>query len=564
MRRNRLIALALAGFPIAGAAPLVAPAAAVDVAVGEIHVTQGTQTTSASENGANSLPLIANRRTTVRVVLDADGAATVSGRVHVSVDGQQVTPSTGVPALNEPYPVGTPDLNDPDGALVFELPGTSRVSPAEGENVSDDVDVRVEVAVPGGDDQPANNVGAVDDLRVERRVPPEIFYVPVRYTPAGSKLPANSLIRPGVGDAAIRAMLPVDDSCPRCVYNRGSGVFPFDFSVNDNDTIDGLFVPGSTSTINEGSELLTELLALRETLVFPGGDGPTQATQIHGWLHPDVINGNLGKAQLGGPVSYSSTKDVDTYQQTVAHEIGHTLNRNHFTDGTIQPPGTLGWDAGGRLRGNPFGNGVADRFWGPSTRPLLHPNAAPTDNAWNAPDDWDAMRAFQQLGTGPRCPRRPAGSTSVIGHLDAATGLQFFRADTPLSQVRRNVHDATLRNGFQLDFVPCLHSNVQRAVAIAWVTYASLAAGSGQVENQRPIVRRLPVDGRIINTPDPDAKQHLRGDRTLSLGPFALEIPGIRGRRVESIRITDASGRRTLARLDRSRRAPEVDIVRPA
>ena len=32
-------------------------------------------------------------------------------------------------------------------------------------------------------------------------------------------------------------------------------------------------------------------------------------------------------------------------------------------------------------RGNPIGNGVADRFWGSTTRPLLHPTAAPTDTA---------------------------------------------------------------------------------------------------------------------------------------------------------------------------------------
>lgn len=562
MRRTRLASLALCGASVVAGAGFSTSAAAVDVSVGEIHVTQGTQTTSAHEAGANSLPLIANRRTTVRAALSANGAATVTGRVHVSVDGQPVTPPDGVPGLNQPYQVGVPDLNESEGALVFEMPRTSVIAPADGANISNDVDVRVEITVPGGDDQPADNVGTVDDLTVERRVPPEIFYVPIRYEPAGSKLPGNSLIRPGVGDAAVRAMLPVDDSCPRCVYNRGMGTLTFDFSNNDNDTLDGLFVPGSTSSTTEGDVLIEELLALREVLVFPGGNGPTQATQIHAWLHPEVINGNLGKAELGGGASYSSTKDIDVYQQTIAHEIGHTLNRHHHTTGTLQPAGTLGWDSGGRLRGNPFGNGVVDRFWGSSTRPLMHPNAAPTEEAWNAPADWDAMRTFQQPGSEPRCPRRPAGTTSLIGHLDAGSGLQFFPEEAPLGLLRRNVREATLGNGFQLDFIPCLHADVRQALAIARVTYAPLTR-TGRVENARPIVRRLPVDGRLITTPDPDAKQQPPAGRNLSLGPFSLEVPGIRGHRIQSIRITDTAGRRSLARLDRSRFAPRVDIVRP-
>src|SRR5688572_26285647 len=94
-----------------------------DISVQSVEVTQAIQTTT------NSVALVAQRSTAVRVTV-ATGGATVSnvtGRLHVFVNGAEITPAAGiaqVAALNAP---ATPDRNNESHTLNFELASPTNI-----------------------------------------------------------------------------------------------------------------------------------------------------------------------------------------------------------------------------------------------------------------------------------------------------------------------------------------------------------------------------------------------------------------------------------------------------
>src|SRR5262245_47505638 len=74
---------------------------AVDLTVNNIEVTQAIQTTT------NTIQLVAQRSTAVRATIGVSGSAVpvsgVTGRLHVFVDGSEITPVAGVTPINAPF-----------------------------------------------------------------------------------------------------------------------------------------------------------------------------------------------------------------------------------------------------------------------------------------------------------------------------------------------------------------------------------------------------------------------------------------------------------------------------
>jgi hypothetical protein len=152
---------------LAAAAPAVARA--VDLTVASVEVTQATQTP------ANTIRLVAQRSTAVRATISTDALIElrgVTGRLHVLVNGVEVTPAAGVPAINEPFTAPphrgalTPQRNEENDTLNFELPAPTGIT------ASSDVDVRVDLAPFAGETNTANNSGSADNLVAENRSVP--------------------------------------------------------------------------------------------------------------------------------------------------------------------------------------------------------------------------------------------------------------------------------------------------------------------------------------------------------------------------------------------------------
>ena len=94
--------------------------AAVDLTVANIEITQSIQTT------ANTVQLIARRSTAVRVTVGVTGAAApvpnVTGRLHVFVNGSEVTPAAGLLPINTPFSAPlAPQRGNENDTLNFEL-----------------------------------------------------------------------------------------------------------------------------------------------------------------------------------------------------------------------------------------------------------------------------------------------------------------------------------------------------------------------------------------------------------------------------------------------------------
>jgi len=313
-----------------------------DLSITGIEVTQGIQTPT------NTVALVAGRSTTVRVMLETGGGnsiSNVSGLLSVTVDGAFITPVGGVPALNQPITVpANPDRDAEDDALYFELEAPTGIPE------SSDVDVFVAVA---GNGQLVE--GEVNDLTFIETRTPTIYYVPVDYTPSGLGFPDPALIDPGVGDAFVKGIYPVDDSDPdlyQPLLAPGVG-----FSADsDSDGVlncvdnDG---DGDREDCSDPNDLISGLASMLGMVVFLGG--ASNDDFIYGWLAGNPIAGN-GLGQVGGQVAFGNTQE-SRHQRTFAHELTHNFGLNHNSR-TLDE---TGWDTGARLGGNPAANNTTGR-----------------------------------------------------------------------------------------------------------------------------------------------------------------------------------------------------------
>ena len=335
-----LLSVVLAG---CNATPSPATPPGLDLTVSSIEVTQAIQTTT------TTIDLVAQRSTEVRatlgIVTGSAPVAGITGRLHVFVNGAEITPAV-------------PQRANENDTLNFELSAPSGIT------VSTDVDIRVDITVPG-DTVTTNNAGKVGNLTAVARTTPTLYFTRVDYTPAGLGLPALADIQSGVGDAFVRGIYPVNDADPN-LYREG--FFPtltFSQDSNGNSILD---------SFPDGSALIS-VLASRRQLIVNGGLGASNNTFLYGWIAGNPISGN-GLGQRPGFNAYGNTQDI-RYQRTYAHELGHNFGLSHNSRSLDE----VGWDVRARLDGNPAGNNTSG-WVKPTTMNDIMRGGQFTNSAW--------------------------------------------------------------------------------------------------------------------------------------------------------------------------------------
>jgi uncharacterized protein (TIGR03437 family) len=341
----------------------VTSAFGADLTVTNVEVTQATQTTT------NTVPLVAQRSTAVRAtitVANSGGApvANVSGRLHVFVGGIEITPLAGILPINAPFSaLISPQRANENDTLNFEL-----LSPT-GITASNAVDFRVDLTAPAG-----VNVtpGSANGLTFSNRTTPLLFFTRINYTPAGLGLAPLSFVQPGVGNAFVSGILPVNDSDPT-LYRQG--IFPSLTFTEDSRGVHRLDATGM-----DGSDLLSLLESCRQ-LIVNSGVGASDHVFLYGWLAGNPIDGN-GAALVGGRVAFGNSDPIRG-QRSYAHELTHNFGFNHNNQNLDQ----VGFDVGARLPNNPAGNNTTGRVK-PTTLFDIQTPGLLTNQAWVTADKY--------------------------------------------------------------------------------------------------------------------------------------------------------------------------------
>lgn len=461
VRSTALLALLLAAalsLPAAGAAeplcevpdppPVCDQEEEFDLKVDSVEVSQATQTRT------NGIPLVARKATAVRATIGREGAgASVSGRLHVYVNGVEVTPATGVPPINPFFSVPYwPRRNDEDHTLNFELQAPTAIT------ASTDVDFRVDLDADQYEADTANNSGSANDLTAVERCTPHIYYTRINYTPSGLGLPDPDKVKPGTGDAFVRGILPVDESDP--VLYRQVPSLTHSWDPNGDGKL------GGESSVFEGVYELNKLLGVLEAqrqLIVSNYIGANYRMFIYGWIagNPirafDTTAGQVvanGAAATGGRVAFGNTQD-DLYQRTFAHELLHNFGLRHndlypavdypFPNPAIlypvAKPGGLdqvGWDVGARLVNNPAGNNEIARVKPVTTAgrdfdvmttgdaTVMPPKPAPrTNEAWISTTNYNYLRNHPTLAG--NCSKPLPNRVAVLSGFIAAEGKMTLR-----------------------------------------------------------------------------------------------------------------------------------------
>ncbi|MSR28636.1 MAG: hypothetical protein EXS03_03550 [Phycisphaerales bacterium] len=280
-------------------AGLTSAAAAVDLAVMSVEITQGGQF-----GGATTL--VAGRPTMVRVKVGVTGQTTSQANVdavlRMYVGGQQLV---GSPYFSRNGPITAPVA--PNSANVNDTVNFTVIAP-----VSTDVDFVV-VVDPRNlvtETNEANNTYSLNNKSFVCRKVLDVAYVSVNYTPGGGQ-PVAATIEPGVGDNFMRGIYAVGE----LNYHR-SPLGPLTW----------------TSSINSsGAALLSSLSTIR-TSTIPAA-GFSRPEFIYGWLPGNPYSGNGVANGIPGDAAFGNTES-SRFQRTFAHEIGHCWGRGH-TSNTI-------------------------------------------------------------------------------------------------------------------------------------------------------------------------------------------------------------------------------------
>lgn len=478
-----------------------APAAAVDLTVTGVEVTQATQTPT------NTVPLVAGRSTAVRAtigVADTGGAAVagVAGAMHMFVNGIEITPPAGILAINAPLtaPVAPQRANEND-TLNFELLTPSALT------ASADVDVRVDVTPVAGETNAANNSGAANNLTALGPATPSLFFTRINFTASGLGLTPIGFAQGPSGDAMVRGIMPVVDGDPN-LYRQG--LFPtltFGSDDGSNNIVDGADI----------DDILDLLEACRQIIVN-NGLGATNTTFLHGWIAGNPISGN-GWAPIGGRVSFGNSDPVRA-QRTYAHELTHNLGFDHISTNIDQ----IGWDVGARLPNNPAGNNTLGRVK-PLTLFDIMVAGLLTNQAWIDTAKYTSFEGNTGLGfSGPDAGDlfRPRRFVPVVRGIFDPRGRRLERLD-PVFQFpwRSQPTPRTQEGRFVIEAIDSTGNKIEA-----------------------PFEPRLGDDERI----EP-------------FGQFTVMLPTSGALR--SLRVTDRRGERTFGVLRQSDQPPRIRIRSP-
>jgi hypothetical protein len=501
---GRMIAIIL--LPLLNGCFLPPPPGGVDLTVQNIEITQAIQTPT------NTITLVAQRSTTVRVTLGTGGGSVsgVTGKLHVSVNGTPITPAEGIPPINAPFTApALPQRNNESHTLNFEL------LPNCGIAASTDVDFRVEIKPVAGETNTGNNSGQVNNLTFVNRTTPSLFFTRINF--AGLGLPALADVQAGVGDVFVRGIYPVQDADPN-VYRLGP--FP---TVNFPDANSNGILDGS-----EGSNLLSVLASLRQLIVSPLGLGASDNTFLYGWVKDNPISGN-GLGQISGFAAFGNTQYI-RHQRTYAHELGHNFGLFH-NNRTLNPE--VGCDVGARLDGNPDGNNTTGRVKPTSLFDIMVGGQL-TNSAWVDVITYNFFLAS------------PILTSSMIS------------AATDNGKDEENPSERVLV--IQGIFNPQGDSlvSLEPVFSFPWLSQATPLRQTGvfavEVTDEAGNVTRARFDALVAD----DSGEE--GEVRHGFFEIMLAVPS--NREVVSLRITDAEGARVFGGFDRSQ-PPEIIITAP-
>jgi hypothetical protein len=396
--------------------------------------------------------------------------------------------------------------------LNFELPAAT----LDQLTATTNLDVRVDVTPVVGETNAANNSGEANDLDVVGAVAPKIFFTRINYTPAGLGLPSDALIAPGVGDAMLKGILPVNDRDPG-LYTQG--LFPsltFSGDANSNNILNVFDT--------EGNDLINLLEECRQ-LIVSNGLGATETTFLYGWLKDNPIDNN-GLGAVGGNIAFGNTA-AERFQRTYAHEFTHNLGFNHPP--VDVPIDEVGWDVGARLPGSPAGNNTVGRVK-PTTLFDIQVPGLVTNQAWI-----ETSKYISSLG-------------------DASLG---FGADSDSAgDIRKKLRRSVMSIQGRLDRSGRRLLSIDPVFRYPWLSQPTPSNASGNY-----IAEVVTATGGVIRAPFDGGLGDDAGENDV-FGTFAVQVAAPRD--VRLVRIRDRRTRRILGSNRRGgSRSPRISIVAP-
>ena len=308
-----------------------------DLTISRLEVNQAIQ------NDANSIPLIASKRTVVRAYLGLSSSMPI-GSVTGQLRGYRGSTLLGTVAPFNPggriTVVQPADWRQINHTLNFEVPFAWLTG-----------DVRLEVEVNNDRAVPENNYGnnaASANVRFVDGGDLRIAWLPIHYVTGGYTGPNDPTDRITKGDAWLKATYPVSHT--RVKYYPWPGI-TWGGNINTGT--------GAIKLLN----YLGRLFQLSQTSPRPD--------HVYGWLPTSVYGGN-GLAWLPGKIAFGNDTD-GRWRRTFAHELGHNRNLGHW-DATI---GVHGFDVAARRCGRTPGL----TSWSPAgwrTKPGSRPECTPT------------------------------------------------------------------------------------------------------------------------------------------------------------------------------------------
>ena len=477
---------------------LCAPAAAVDLSVLGIEVTQGYQTTT------NSNTLVARNATVVRVRVSLNGQTTaqpgVDAVLRIYSNGVEI-PSSPVYSTNGPI---TAPAN-PSAANIDQTINFLCLPPQ-----STDIDfvVTVNPFRTIAETNYGNNSSSVNNKPFVCRKFVDIAYVPVNYT-VGGGLPSASLIEPGTGDSFLRGIFKVGD------WNYHRSPLPtFNWSQNINTSNNTLL-----STLND----------IRQNQIPAAGYARPEF--IYGWLPGNPYSGNGQAIGVPGAAGFGNTENT-RFQRTFAHEVGHLWGQQHNS----QTIGIVGFDTQHLLR-DPLNIAQLQ----PSTKNDVMVAGLLTTQAWVASISYnDAISDARSACTGFGPDDGEGGGDAFDQSIDPAA--------TTVLRVA-GIHDYVARS---VTLFPCAHHELL-------VPTEDNPRGNVAVESYSAdgaLLSSVRVDTRSCRESCADPT-HLHRTTNLYVN-LPRWVDGVEAARVMVMECTGKGAGRVLASLGRSAAAPQV------